>query len=443
MASMDVDNTIDESLYSRQLYVLGREAMLRMSQSNVLIIGLRGLGVEIAKNVILAGVKSVTLYDPEITQLSDLSSQFFLTEEDVGKRRDEASCPRLKELNNYVPVSVLEGDLMSNITNYQVVVCTNVPLKQQIEINNITHPKGIKFISTRINGLFGMAFNDFGDVFEVVDQNGEEPKSGMVAAITKSADQSVVTCLDETRHNLEDGDYVTFTEIKGMTELNGCEPRKISVLGPYTFSIGDTSNLSDYVSGGLFHQVKQPKTLNFKSLVDSIKEPEMFISDFAKFDRPGQLHVGYQALDSFVEKNGRYPVPRNENDANDVLAIAKEINSASPNPVDIDDKLIKELAYQSRGDLSPMAALFGGLVAQEVLKAISGKFMPISQFMYFDSLESLPSQPLTEELCAPIGSRYDNQIAVFGKDFQEKIENTKEFLVGAGAIGCEMLKNWA
>jgi len=50
-----------------------------------------------------------------------------------------------------------------------------------------------------------------------------------------------------------------------MTELNGCEPRKISVLGPYTFSIGDTSNLSDYVSGGLFHQVKQPKTLNFVS----------------------------------------------------------------------------------------------------------------------------------------------------------------------------------
>lgn len=32
---------------------------------------------------------------------------------------------------------------------------------------------------------------------------------------------------------------------------------------------------------------------------------------------------------------------------------------------------------------------------------------------------------------------------MFGREFQEKIENTKEFLVGAGAIGCEMLKNWA
>ena len=44
------NNEIDESLYSRQLYVLGHDAMKRMSASNVLIVGLKGLGVEIAKN---------------------------------------------------------------------------------------------------------------------------------------------------------------------------------------------------------------------------------------------------------------------------------------------------------------------------------------------------------------------------------------------------------
>jgi len=44
---------IDESLYSRQIYVLGKEAMTRMAGSNVLISGLGGLGVEIAKNVCL------------------------------------------------------------------------------------------------------------------------------------------------------------------------------------------------------------------------------------------------------------------------------------------------------------------------------------------------------------------------------------------------------
>ena len=44
----------------------------------------------------------------------------------------------------------------------------------------------------------------------------------------------MVTCLDETRHSFQDGDYVTFTEIQGMTELNRCEPRKVKVLGEST-----------------------------------------------------------------------------------------------------------------------------------------------------------------------------------------------------------------
>lgn len=99
-------NEIDESLYSRQLYVLGHEAMKRMGASNVLIVGLRGLGVEIAKNIALAGVKSLTLYDPDAATISDLSSQFFLHLDDVGKPRDVVTAPRVAELNAYTPVSI-------------------------------------------------------------------------------------------------------------------------------------------------------------------------------------------------------------------------------------------------------------------------------------------------------------------------------------------------
>jgi len=44
----------------------------------------------------------------------------------------------------------------------------------------------------------------------------------------------MVTCLDETGHNLQDGDYVTFTEVQGMTELNHCEPRQVKVLGEFS-----------------------------------------------------------------------------------------------------------------------------------------------------------------------------------------------------------------
>ncbi|CEG71464.1 Putative Podospora anserina S mat genomic DNA chromosome 3, supercontig 2 (Fragment) [Rhizopus microsporus] len=442
--SANIEQAIDESLYSRQLYVLGHEAMKKMSTAHVLIVGLKGLGVEIAKNVVLAGVKSVTLYDPEPAQISDLSTQFYLTEEDIGKPRAQVTQPKLAELNQYVPVHLLENELTEDVLkNYKVVVITDVPLSKQLQISDICHANNIHFISTEVRGLFGRIFNDFGPMFEIMDATGEEPLTGMIAGISKD-EEGVITCLDEVRHGLEDGAYVTFKEIEGMEELNNCTPRKIKVLGPYTFSIGDTSNFGDYKNGGIFTEVKMPKQVDFKSFRESLTSPDFLISDFAKFDRPMQLHLGFQALHAFVEKHGRYPKPRNEQDAAEVFEKTKELAENLEEKPEIDEKLIKELAYQSQGELSPMVAVFGGMAAQEVLKAVSGKFSPIHQVMYFDALEALPtSVTLSEELCAPVGSRYDGQIAVFGREFQEKIANTNEFLVGAGAIGCEMLKNWA
>lgn len=44
---MTSQDSIDESLYSRQLYVLGHDAMKQMSSSSVLIVGVQGLGAEI------------------------------------------------------------------------------------------------------------------------------------------------------------------------------------------------------------------------------------------------------------------------------------------------------------------------------------------------------------------------------------------------------------
>lgn len=57
----------------------------------------------------LAGVKSVTIYDPTPVTIQDLASQFFLRASDAGtgKSRAEATAPRLAELNSYVPVRVL------------------------------------------------------------------------------------------------------------------------------------------------------------------------------------------------------------------------------------------------------------------------------------------------------------------------------------------------
>ncbi|CAI7581103.1 unnamed protein product [Penicillium manginii] len=437
---------IDESLYSRQLYVLGHEAMKRMGSSNVLVVGLKGLGVEIAKNIALAGVKSLTLYDPAPVAISDLSSQFFLRQQDVGKPRADVTAPRVAELNSYVPVTIHEGGSLvgdlEQLKRYQAVVLTQTPLKEQLAIADFCHKNKIYLTIADTFGLFGYIFNDFGKNFTVGDPTGEDPVGGIVADISEDG---LVSALDETRHGLEDGDFVTFTEVKGIDGLNNSAPRKITVKGPYSFTIGDVSDLGSYQGGGLYTQVKMPKFIDFQPLAEQLKKPEFLISDYAKFDRPQQLHIGVQALHQFAETHQhQLPRPHNDADAQEILKIAAELASAEEEKIELDEKLLKELSYQARGDLNALAAFFGGIAAQEVLKAVSGKFSPVHQWMYFDSLESLPSNSTrSEETCKPIGSRYDGQIAVFGKEYQEKLSNVKQFLVGAGAIGCETLKNWA
>ncbi|KAK6308641.1 hypothetical protein J4Q44_G00219120 [Coregonus suidteri] len=450
MAKNGNDAEIDEGLYSRQLYVLGHDAMKRMQSANVLVSGLRGLGVEIAKNVILGGVKSVTLHDQGQAEWRDLSSQFYLHEEDLGKNRAEVSRIRLAELNSYVPVVAYTGALTDDyLIQFQVVILTNSPLEEQQSIGEVCHSNGIKLVIADTRGLFGQLFCDFGEEMLVIDTNGEQPLSAMISMITKDA-AGVVTCLDEARHGFESGDFVTFTEVQGMTELNGCQPVEIKTLGPYTFSICDTTGFSDYARGGIVSQVKMPKKVAFKSLTASMAEPEFVLTDFAKFERPGQLHLGFQALHSYQRKHRRLPKPWCQADGEELVSLAKEVNSSqtgSAKVEELDDKLIKKLAFVSAGDLAPLNAFIGGLAAQEVLKACTGKFMPMMQWLYFDALECLSEEEggamLTEEDCAPRNSRYDGQIAVFGSQLQEELAKQRYFLVGAGAIGCELLKNFA
>lgn len=168
--------------------------------------------------------------------------------------------------------------------------------------------------------MFGSIFCDFGPKFTVLDPTGEAPVSGIVAGIDE---EGLVSALDETRHGLEDGDFVTFSELEGMEALNSTEPKKITVKGPYTFSIGDVSGLGTYKKGGMYQQVKMPKFIDFKPITTSIKKPEHLISDYAKFDRPDQLHVGFQALHAFYEQFGHFPRPMDPRDAAIVIGSAK------------------------------------------------------------------------------------------------------------------------
>ncbi|CAA2969906.1 ubiquitin-activating enzyme E1 1-like [Olea europaea subsp. europaea] len=330
----------------------------------------------------------------------------------------------------------------------QAVVFTDSSLDKAIEYDDYCHKHQppIAFIKSEVRGLFGSVFCDFGPEFTVFDVDGEDPRTGIIASISND-NPALVACVDDERLEFQDGDLVVFSEVRGMTELTDGKPRKIKNARPYSFTIEeDTTNYTAYERGGIVTQVKEPKVLNFKTLKQALKDPgDFLLSDFSKFDRPSLLHLAFQALDKFIADLGRYPIAGSEEDAQKLLSLVTDINNSllDGRLEEIDQKLLRNFAFGARAVLNPMAAMFGGIVGQEVVKACSGKFHPLFQFFYFDSVESLPSEPLDPDDLKPLNSRYDAQISIFGSKLQKKFEDAKVFIVGSGALGCEFLKNLA
>lgn len=207
----DNDAVIDTDLYSRQIGALGFETMGKLIKMKVLICGLNGAGVETgmaeivlvrspcvilcsccltAKNVILAGPNTVTLYDNTNATIQDLASNFYLTEDDVtnGISRAEGSSKRLAELNDYVNITVIKGELTPDVLRgFNVVVASDMKISRMIWLNQFCRSQDppIGFIGMDGFGLCGVIFVDFGNEFTVFDNDGETPKSLIIEGITQ------------------------------------------------------------------------------------------------------------------------------------------------------------------------------------------------------------------------------------------------------------------
>lgn len=267
---------------------------------------------------------------------------------------------------------------------WQAVVFTDISLEKAVEFDDYCHKHQppIAFIKAEVRGLFGSVFCDFGPEFTVADVDGEDPHTGIIASISND-NPALVGCIDDERLEFQDGDLVIFSEVRGMTELNDGKPRKIKNARPYSFTIEeDTSNYAAYERGGIVTQVKEPKVLKFKPLREAIKDPgDFLLSDFSKFDRPPILHLAFQALDRFVSESGRFPLAGSEEDAQRLISFVTDLNNSLSDGKleEIDQKLLRNFAFGARAVLNPMAAMFGGIVGQEVVKACSGKFHPLYQ----------------------------------------------------------------
>jgi molybdopterin/thiamine biosynthesis adenylyltransferase len=304
--AIDVEDEAVKDRWSRYIGAMGVEAVAKQSAANIFLSGAGALGIEIAKNLVLAGCKSFTLHDYKPITYRDLSGQFFLNlEEDILNEkkkkatRGEACLHRLKQLNYYVkctlaPITPFPKVMESlseapwTLTMYDVIILTECTNGEIILIDNFCrkHSPRTKVIVADAVGVFTRVINDFGDKFEVLDKNGEDLQDVMIKNIEWDSDEALVELLPNAKHKFEDGDEVLLMQVEGMKLKEGekhDDPafksesisdtiHKVKVITPYAFKIGSTKKFEKYIRNGIARQLKTKKVMTFKPLEEILEK---------------------------------------------------------------------------------------------------------------------------------------------------------------------------
>jgi ubiquitin-activating enzyme E1 len=93
--------------------------------------------------------------------------------------------------------------------------------------------------------------------------------------------------------------------------------------------------------------------------------------------------------------------------------------------------------------LVPLQAIFGAIASQECLKAVSGLYTPVQQFLLYDCDEILTENGESYEHSESESAESTGLSFLLGSEMTRRLRNQKVFVVGSGAIGCELLKNIA
>ncbi|KAF9576261.1 hypothetical protein EC968_009823 [Mortierella alpina] len=177
----------EAALYDRQIRLWGLEAQHRMRNASILIAGMRALSNEVCKNIILAGVGSITLLEHETVVEEDLGAQFLIRHEDIGRNRAEAAAERARHLNPRVKVIVDQDDIAhkpdSYFTQFNIVCLTGVNPDQLLRIDNACRGTKTGLYAARTHGFFGYIFCDLThheyreESQEPVSEKGKEPET--------------------------------------------------------------------------------------------------------------------------------------------------------------------------------------------------------------------------------------------------------------------------
>ncbi|VVC43683.1 THIF-type NAD/FAD binding fold [Cinara cedri] len=151
-------------VYDRQIRLWGHDGQKKLSSWNVLLIGLQGLGAEIAKNLILCGVHSITLKDPSDVSILDRCSQFLIPPDSEQRNRAKASLTNAQKLNPNVKVTAdtkpIDEEDEHFVTKFDIVIATECFPATYKKLNENCRKNQVKLFIADVFGLFGYFVQD-------------------------------------------------------------------------------------------------------------------------------------------------------------------------------------------------------------------------------------------------------------------------------------------
>lgn len=299
----------ETALYDRQIRVWGAGAQRRLSKAHVLVYGIKGTGAEFCKNIVLAGVGSLTLVDDRPATEEACFTNFLIPfDENVysGKTIAQLCCSSLKDFNPMVRVSVEKGDLSSFdvefFSKFDVVVvsCCSLSAKKLANDKCRKGSKRVAFYTVDVRDSCGEIFVD-----------------------------------------LQDYRYSK----KKQEETTDCH-------------------------------------LKFPSLEGALSVPWK-----ALHRRMSKLYFAMRVIEKFEEDEGRSVGEVSIADFSGVLKLKKELCTAqSLGESHVPDNLLERLVANT-AEFPPVCGIIGGILGQEVIKAISGKGDPLKNFFFFDAFD--------------------------------------------------------
>ncbi|QLQ78635.1 hypothetical protein HG537_0A08830 [Torulaspora globosa] len=320
------------ALYDRQIRLWGMAAQARMRSARVLLINLGSIGTEITKNLVLSGLGSLTILDNHKVTEEDLSSQFFIGECDVGLYRVDAAKNRVLEMNPRVQVSFdsepFESKEMEYFSGFDLVLGTQMNRDEMIRLNGITRHYGIPLYMAGCNGLFAYIFVDLIQ-FDAQERKLKSPNGTSLGKI--SANTEIVNVEDQPHEEDETKCYEVIT----------------------------TRNY-------------------FKTFEDMLRTASLE----GKLNRRQMKRLS-SAVPLTLALFSERPSHTSEELKREALSTCRQLQV--PESV-LKDSYVEQFFEQAGVEFSPVAAIIGGAVAQDVINILGKKQSPLNNFVVLDGI---------------------------------------------------------